>query len=64
MNKSSWNRNASDLVEQERKIRIEQIRFGIATRLEKTCSYLDKAEFAALVDKMSAVQHGGELSST
>ena len=64
MNQSSWNRNASDLVEQERKVRIEQIRAGISTRLEKTCSYLDEAEFAALVDKMSAVQHDGELGST
>jgi len=64
MNNSAWNCNAKDLVEQERKFRIEQIRGGIATRLKTACSYLDEAEFVALVDKMSAVQHGGEISST
>jgi hypothetical protein len=40
--------------------RIEKVRSDIAARLEKSCHDLPRAEFVALVDKMTRVQLIGE----
>jgi hypothetical protein len=40
--------------------RIEKVRSDIAARLEKSCGNLPRAEFVALVDKMTRVQLVGE----
>jgi hypothetical protein len=44
----------------EDKARIEGVRTSIANRLRKACSHLSDEEFAALVEKMTKVQLGGE----
>ena len=41
-------------------VRVERVRSDIAGRLQKACSNLSEAEFAALVEKMTSVKLGGD----
>jgi hypothetical protein len=49
-----------DLIGQQDTHRYEAIRFDIATRLRRACSYMSDEEFAALVDKLVKAQFGSE----
>jgi len=49
-----------DFYQRNTDARIENVRSDIAARLEKSCDYLPRAEFGALVDKMTRVQVRGE----
>jgi hypothetical protein len=45
-------------IEEEDKIRKDNVRRDIANRLRKACSHLSEKEFAALVERMTRVQLG------
>jgi hypothetical protein len=44
--------------EREKELRTERIRRDIATRLRRACSYMQEAEFDALVEKILQVHLG------
>jgi hypothetical protein len=54
------NLDLGKIIEREDKVRSDQVRSDVASRLKKACCHLQDAEFAALVDKITAVQLRGE----
>jgi hypothetical protein len=53
-------RTTSPNLEDSEQDRVDRVRSDIACRLEKSCSNLSKAEFAALVARIASVKLEGD----